>query len=138
MYGEYEHTVDAKGRMFLPAKFRSELGDRVYITRGLDSRICVYPVDKWEAFVEKLATLPTTKARHVTRILCASAVDTDVDAQGRVLLPLSHRENANLGKTVIVIGVGEKAEIWNVDEYKKYKQSISDEEIENELIELGM
>ena len=138
MYGEYEHTVDAKGRMFLPAKFRSELGDRVYITRGLDSCICVYPVDKWESFVQKLATLPPTKAWHVTRILCASAVDTDVDAQGRVLLPLAHRENANLGKTVIVIGVGEKAEIWNVDEYKKYKQSISDEEIENELIELGM
>ena len=138
MYGEYEHSIDAKGRMFLPAKFRQELGERVYITRGLDNCVCIYPVEEWNKFTEKLNTLPLTRARHVKRILCASAVDVDVDCQGRVMVPLALRNEANLGKTVIVIGVGEKAEIWNIENYKKYTESISDEEIEKDLIELGM
>ncbi len=138
MYGEYEHTIDAKGRMFLPAKFRLELGERVFITRGLDRCVCIYPVDEWDKFMAKIDTLPPVKARHVKRVLSASAVDTDVDSQGRVLIPAQLRERAELGKTVTVIGVGEKAEIWNTESYNKYKSDISDDELEAELISLGM
>ncbi len=138
MYGEYAHTIDAKGRMFLPAKFRSELGDRVYITRGIDQCVCIYPVDEWKKFMERLNELPPVKVRHVKRLLSASAVDTDVDCQGRVLIPQQLREEIHLGKSVTVIGVGEKAEIWNTEEYDAYKNSMSNEEIEAELIALGM
>ena len=138
MYGEYEHTIDAKGRMFLPSKFRTELGERVYVTMGLDGCICIYPTEEWNKFIKKLDEVPSVRARHVKRYLCRSAVETDVDAQGRILIPLSHREKAKLGRTVTVIGVDEKAEVWNPDDFRAYSDSISDEEITAELIELGM
>lgn len=138
MYGEYAHTIDSKGRMFLPAKFRSELGEKVYLAKVLDECICIYPVEEWNNFIEKLNQLPPVKVRHVKRKISSTAVETDVDCQGRVLVPVELRDMAKLGKSVTVIGVGEKAEIWDTETFNRYKSSISSEEIEAELIALGM
>ncbi|MBQ7847181.1 MAG: division/cell wall cluster transcriptional repressor MraZ [Clostridia bacterium] len=140
MYGEYAHTIDTKGRMFLPSKFRSTLGDRVYLVRGIDNCVCIYPVEEFDKFIAKLDAAPhtETKARNVKRALCASAVDTDVDAQGRVLIPSKLRSMAGLEKSVIVVGMGDKAEIWNPERYEACMAKMDAAEIEAELIGLGL
>ena len=131
MFGEYEHTIDGKGRMFLPSKFRLELGEKVYLTRSVDKCVCIYPV-------AKLDELPPIRARDVKRSLCASANETDVDSQGRVLIPQQLRDLAGLQKSVVVIGVGEKAEIWDVDAYNEYKKGMDATALEADLIALGL
>lgn len=138
MYGEYEHTVDAKGRMFLPARFRGELGDVVFLARDIDRCVCIYPVAEWEKYVAKIKELPIVKTRNATRLFLSAARECEVDAQGRVLIPASLREFAGLGKNVTVIGVGEKAEIWDTEAFDNFKNSVSAEELEKELLELGL
>lgn len=138
MFGEYEHTIDGKGRMFLPSKFRLELGEKVYLTRSVDKCVCIYPVEEWKKFIAKLDELPPIRARDVKRSLCASASETDVDGQGRVLIPQQLRDLAGLQKSVVVIGVGEKAEIWDVDAYEEYKKSMDAAALEADLIALGL
>lgn len=138
MFGEYEHTIDGKGRMFLPSKFRLELGEMVYLTRSVDKCVCIYPVEEWKKFIAKLDELPPIRARDVKRSLCASANETDVDSQGRVLIPQQLRDLAGLQKSVVVIGVGEKAEIWDVDAYNEYKKGMDAAALEADLIALGL
>ena len=138
MFGEYEHTIDGKGRMFLPSKFRLELGEKVYLTRSVDKCGCIYPVEEWKKFIAKLDELPPIRARDVKRSLCASANETDVDSQGRVLIPQQLRDLAGLQKSVVVIGVGEKAEIWDVDAYNEYKKGMDAAALEADLIALGL
>lgn len=138
MYGEYSHTVDAKGRMFLPAKFRTELGETVFLARDIDKCVCIYPVSEWEKYVAKIKALPLVKTRNATRLLLSTAREIEVDAQGRVLIPAYLREYAGLGKDVTVIGVGEKAEIWDTAAFESFKNSLTAEELEKELLELGL
>ena len=138
MFGEYEHTIDGKGRMFLPSKFRLELCEKVYLTRSVDKCVCIYPVEEWKKFIAKLDELPPIRARDVKRSLCASANETDVDSQGRVLIPQQLRDLAGLQKSVVVIGVGEKAEIWDVDAYNEYKKGMDATALEADLIALGL
>ena len=136
--GEYEHTIDAKGRMFLPAKFRSQMGDKVILARGIDHCVSIYPTEEWDKYIEKIQSLPVVKARKAKRLICSTAAETEIDGQGRVLIPLSLREYAGLGKNVKVIGNGEIAEIWTIDGYEGFLGEMSAEELENELIELGL
>ena len=113
--GEYNHTIDAKGRLIVPAKFREILGDNFIVTKGLDGCLFVYPNDEWTRFEGKLKSLPLTNknARQFTRFFLAGAAACEVDKQGRILLPQVLREFASLEKDVVLIGVASRIEIWS-------------------------
>lgn len=113
--GEYNHTIDAKGRLIVPAKFREILGDNFIVTKGLDGCLFVYPNDEWTRFEEKLKSLPLTNknARQFTRFFLAGAAACEVDKQGRILLPQVLREFASLEKDVVLVGVANRIEIWS-------------------------
>ena len=113
--GEYNHTVDAKGRLIMPSKFREQLGDLFVVTAGLDGCLYVYADEEWKAFEEKLYALPVSNpsARKFSRYFLASACTCEVDKQGRILLPAKLREMAHLKKDVVLAGVGSHIEIWD-------------------------
>ena len=114
--GEYSHNIDAKGRLIIPAKFRDDLGEHFVITKGMENCLYVYPEDQWNEFEAKLNALPTTtdkKARALAYFFQGSAADGDLDKQGRTLIPSNLREFAQLGKEVVFIGMGKRAEIWD-------------------------
>ena len=124
LMGEYNHTIDAKGRLIVPAKFREILGDEFVVTKGLDNCLFVYPNDEWQKFEEKLQTLPLTNknARQFTRFFLAGAASVEVDKQVRILLPSVLREFAGLEKDVVLVGVASRIEIWSRD---RWNESIS-------------
>ena len=119
--GEYNHTIDAKGRLIVPAKFREILGDNFIVTKGLDGCLFVYPNDEWTRFEEKLKSLPLTNknARQFTRFFLAGAAACEVDKQGRILLPQVLREFASLEKDVVLVGVASRIEIWSRERWDK-------------------
>lgn len=121
--GEYVHTIDAKGRIIIPSKFREELGDEFVITLGLDGCLFAYPNSEWQLFVEKLKTLPGTKeARQLQRYFMAGAAACQADKQGRILIPAKLRESAALDKEIVFVGVLNKIEIWNKERWEKNNQ----------------
>ncbi|MEY8337479.1 division/cell wall cluster transcriptional repressor MraZ [Lachnospiraceae bacterium 62-35] len=117
--GEYNHTVDAKGRLIVPSKFREQLGDEFVVTKGLDGCLFVYDNTEWKALEEKLHALPLTNAnaRKFSRFFLAGATACEVDKQGRILLPAVLREFAGIGKEAVLVGVGSRIEIWNRDSW---------------------
>ena len=117
--GEYNHTVDTKGRLIVPAKFREILGDVFVVTKGLDGCLFVYPNSEWEKIEEKFREIPLTgkDARKFTRFFFGSAADCELDKQGRVLIPANLREYAGLGKEVVLIGVLNRIEVWSKERY---------------------
>lgn len=119
--GEYNHTIDAKGRLIVPAKFREALGDEFVVTKGLDGCLFVYSNSEWNAFEEKLRTLPLTNknARQFTRFFLAGAAACEVDKQGRILLPQVLREFAKLEKDVVLVGVASRIEIWSKEVWEE-------------------
>lgn len=121
--GEYEHTVDEKGRLIVPARFREELGLKFVVTRGLDRCLFVYPPGEWGKLVaEKLQALPLgkTEARAFVRTLMSGATECELDKQGRIMLPANLRAYAGLEKDVVVIGVSSRVEIWAKAEWERY------------------
>ncbi|MBR4950681.1 MAG: division/cell wall cluster transcriptional repressor MraZ [Clostridia bacterium] len=136
-YGEYKHTVDAKGRLFIPAKLREKLGEEFIFSRGLDNCICIYPMAEWERFTAKLEELPVAKERHVRRYFYAGAYEGSVDSQGRVTLSQNYRDIAKLEKDVVIVGNRSHLEVWSAEAWEAEQKFINNEEITNELIELG-
>ncbi|MBO1004927.1 division/cell wall cluster transcriptional repressor MraZ [Pseudogracilibacillus auburnensis] len=120
--GEYQHNVDAKGRLIIPAKFREYLGETFVITRGLDQCLFGYPLDEWRRLEEKLKTLPMTKkdARAFTRFFFSGAVECEIDKQGRINLPSPLLGYAKLIKECVVLGVSSRIEIWSKDLWEEY------------------
>lgn len=120
--GEFHHTIDDKGRMIIPAKFREELGATFVVTRGMDKCLFVYPEEEWKQLEEKLKTLPFTKkdARAFTRFFFSGATESELDRQGRVNIPATLRNYANLEKECVVIGVSNRVEIWGKDIWEEY------------------
>ena len=118
--GEYEHTLDDKGRLAIPARFRPELGQGLVLTRGLDRCLFVWPLAEWRAVAEKLAHLSMMQAdvRRLQRLLFAGAVDTQLDRLGRVLVPSFLREYAGLSGSAAVVGVLNRIEIWDKERYE--------------------
>jgi MraZ protein len=112
--GEYHHSIDDKGRMIIPSKFREELGESFVLTRGMDKCIFVYPMDEWKQLEEKLKGLPLTKkdARAFTRFFFSGAAECELDKQGRVNIASPLRQYAELDKECVVIGVSNRIEIW--------------------------
>lgn len=117
--GEYNHIIDAKGRLIIPAKFRELLGEEFVLTKGLDGCLFIYPMDEWEAFEEKLRALPLTNknARAFSRFFVAGATMCELDKQGRILVPVTLREFAGLSKDVVLTGNLTRIEIWSKEKW---------------------
>lgn len=120
--GEYQHNIDAKGRMIVPAKFREGLGEKFVLTRGLDQCLFAYPMDEWKILEEKLKKLPLTKrdARRFTRFFFSGAVECEVDKQGRINIPQPLRTYSKLEKECVVIGVSNRVEVWSKEIWEDY------------------
>lgn len=118
MVGKYVHTVDPKGRLFVPSRLRDELGGSFYVTLGLDHCLSVYPEDAWQAIVDKYNALPVSQARKM-RFLFANAAKCEPDKQGRFLIPATLRDYAGLKQEVTFIGQAGHAEIWDTESYDK-------------------
>lgn len=142
LMGEFRHTVDDKGRLFLPARLREELGDRPVLTRGLDGCLFVYSPAAWEALQEKLKSLPLTRAeaRAVVRFFFSGAAECEVDRQGRVLIPPNLRAHAGLEKDAVIVGVGTRAEIWAAPAWEAYqaREGSGVEAFAEKLADLGV
>ena len=141
-YGEYQHTVDPKGRVIIPSKFREGLGDKFIITKGLDSCLFVYSCTEWTNVENKLKSLPFTDkdVRAFVRFFFAGANECEVDKQGRILIPQNLREYAGLNKDIYVIGVSTRVEIWDKQRYEEYNsdQNISPDIIAQKMVQLGI
>ncbi|MDO5799974.1 MAG: division/cell wall cluster transcriptional repressor MraZ [Eubacteriales bacterium] len=119
--GEYNHTIDAKGRLIIPARFRELLGEEFILTKGLDGCLSIYPLDEWNAFETKLRALPLTNknARTFTRFFVAGATNCELDKQGRILVPQTLREFAGLEKEVVLTGNLDRIEIWSKEKWSE-------------------
>ena len=140
--GEYQHNLDDKGRLAIPAKFRAELKKGAVVTRGLDSCLFLYTKSEWAKLAEKLAALPFSQSnsRAFARLMLAGAMEVDVDAQGRMVLPEYLRTFATLKKNVIVAGLYSRVEIWDEANWNKYKTQTESQsnEIAERMAELGV
>lgn len=138
--GEYHHSIDAKGRVIMPAKFREALGERFVVTKGLDRNLLVFNMEEWQKFYDKLSTLPLANksSRDFSRMFLAGAVECDTDKQGRILLTTPLRSYASLIKDVTFIGNGNKVEIWSSENWNDYVGAIDTEEMAQSLCELGI
>lgn len=126
LIGEYIHTLDPKKRLSMPAKFRKEIGKKVIITRGLDHCLFVYSVAEWKKFSEKLGELSMGQAdtRAFNRFLLGGAVETDVDASGRILIPDFLKDFANLKGKVVLAGLHNRIELWDEKAWKQYTSGV--------------
>ena len=117
--GEYSHTIDAKGRLIIPSKFREQLGEEFILTKGLDGCLSIFPQDEWKVFEEKLKALPLTNknARTFSRFFVSSATSCELDKQGRILVPSTLREFAGLEKDVVLTGNITRIEIWSKEKW---------------------
>jgi MraZ protein len=140
--GEYRHTVDEKGRLIIPSKFREALGPSFVITRGLDHCLFVYPMGEWEQLEQQLKALPFTKkdARAFTRFFFSGATVAELDKQGRVNVPNNLREFAKLEKECVVIGVSNRVEIWSKEAWSAYYEESEDSfnEIAEKLVDFNL
>ena len=138
--GEYNHTIDTKGRLIIPSKFREVLGDDFVVTKGLDGCLFVYDNTEWSAFEEKLKALPlmNKESRKFVRFFLAGAASVEVDKQGRILLPAVLRDFAGITKDAVLVGVGNRVEIWSKDRWEGTVTYQDMEEISRHMIELGI
>ncbi|MBM7867511.1 division/cell wall cluster transcriptional repressor MraZ [Heliobacterium gestii] len=140
--GEYQHAIDPKGRLFVPARLRESLGEAFVATKGLDGCLFVYPKDEWKQLEEKLKALPFTRsdARAFQRFFFSGAGECEVDKQGRILVPAHLREHAGLEKDVVIIGAGARVEIWSQERWKAYNEQAapSYEEVAEKLIDFDL
>lgn len=140
--GEYTISMDEKGRIAVPAKFRSSLVHQAVITRGLDQSLFIYPKSEWETIAAKLASLPLSQAnsRAFARLMLAGAWDIEIDGQGRVIIPEYLRKFANLTKKVVAAGLYNRIELWDEEAWTNYKANTEKEStaIAEALGELGV
>ncbi len=128
LMGEFHHTIDDKGRLILPAKFRDDLGDSFVVTRGLETCLFVYPKQEWEKITKRLNTLPFTKknARSFSRFLLSGATVAEFDRQGRINITSPLISHADLKKECVIIGVGDRLEIWSSERWNNFYETNKD------------
>ena len=140
--GEYQHSIDQKGRVAVPAKFRPQLGTGVVVTRGLDHCLFIYTETEWQELAQKLVALPLTQAnsRAFVRLMLAGAMQVSLDSQGRILLPDYLREYAGLNKEAVIAGLFNRVEIWDKQKWQEYKARTEAEsdEIAEKLTDLDI
>ena len=136
---QYNHTIDTKGRLIIPSKFRERLGDEFVITKGLDGCLFVYAKEDWAAFEQKLASLPLTnkESRQFVRFFLAGASQVEVDMQGRILVAANLRAFEGLDKDVVLIGVGSRIEIWSQERWEGSEEDNDMDAIAATMDELG-
>ena len=129
--GEYRHSLDSKGRLIVPAKFREILGSRFWIGCGYDKCLQIYDEEDWEAFSQKLLALPTNsvQARRLVRYFMSKTVEVEIDKQGRILLPNQLRQEAGIDKNVVFVGMGTRGELWSEEAYDAYETETTAEDI---------
>ena len=140
LIGEYEHSMDAKGRLIMPAKLRIDMGEKFIVTKGLDGCLFAFSQNEWLNFETKLKTLPLSdrNARNFVRFFLSGATECEIDKQGRFLLPNNLRMVANLKKEAVIIGVGTRLEIWDKATWEKCDEQISADEIAENMTMLGI
>ena len=142
LIGEFEHSIDTKGRLVLPAKIKDDLGKEFIVTKGLDGCLFGYSLEEWNKFEEKLKTLPLTNkiTRDFVRFFLSGAVEEETDKQGRFLLPANLREYTSLTKDAVIIGVGTRIEIWDKKKWNEYnsEENLSVDSIAEKMTELGI
>ena len=140
--GEYKHSIDSKGRLAIPVKFRNLLKKGAVVTRGIDNCLFLYPKEQWHEIAKKLSNLPISqaKARAFSRLMLAGAMDVDFDNQGRITLPEYLRKYSGLKKKTIIAGLYDRLEIWDEDIWGKYKSGTEKESVQiaEALGELGI
>lgn len=140
--GEYQHIIDEKGRISVPAKFRVALKEGAIVTRGLDACLFLYTKEEWDKMAARVAGLPLSQAnsRAFSRLMLAGAMEAEPDKQGRIGVPEYLREYAKIKKNVVIAGVGNRLEFWDKGEWEAYKQSAErgSAEIAEQLGELGV
>jgi MraZ protein len=126
LIGEYQHTLDSKKRLSLPAKFRKEMGKGLVVTRGLDTCLFLFPAVSWRAIAKKLKDLPfgEQNARGISRFLLAGATEVEIDAAGRILIPDFLRTFARLNGKIICAGLSDRVELWDEKLWVSYKHKI--------------
>ncbi len=136
MTGEYRHSLDNKGRLFIPAKLREELGEVFYITLSMDRCLCVYSAESWQSFSEKVGAMPYVKQRRM-RPLFAHAARCELDSQGRTIIPQNLRAYASLTKNVTVVGCNNHAELWDSEAWESvFREETTPENIAAVMEEL--
>jgi MraZ protein len=140
--GEFEHTIDQKGRLAIPVKFRAALADGAIVTRGLDNCLTLYPKTEWNQLAERIASLPITEpnARSFARFMLAGAMDVEIDKQGRVILPAYLRKHAEITGQVVVAGLANRIEIWDKSKWTEYSEATqsNSSDIASHLSSLGI
>ncbi len=137
LYGRYQHNIDAKGRIFVPAKLREKLGETFIAAAVMDHCVSLYSMEEWDKLIEGLSNTPMTQARKLLRYISTNAADVQVDAQGRILLPKHLLAYASLEKEALVVGAGKRAEIWNPVLYEEDVGEMTSEAVEAEFMKLG-
>jgi len=142
LIGEYEHSMDTKGRLIMPAKLKEDIGEKFVVTKGLDGCLFVYSQSEWKNFEEKLRTFPLANkdSRALMRFFLAGAMECEIDKQGRFLITSNLREFAELEKEVVIIGVLTKIEIWSKEKWLKYSTdaNVTADEIAEKMSNLGI
>jgi MraZ protein len=136
--GEYQASIDEKGRISIPVKFRAQLKSKVVVTRGLDNSLFLYTADEWKKLAEKLASLPisTANTRAFSRLMLAGAMDCEIDKQGRIILPAYLKTFAKIGKNAVFAGLYNRVEIWSEELWNTYKEQ-TEKESNNIAEQLG-
>lgn len=127
--GNYQHTIDAKGRLFLPAKHREGLSETVYMTRGLGSCIFLFPEQEWFEFIEQLGKMNFSEALSAQRYFAGNAAQSDIDSQGRIIIPQNLRKFASLEKDTTIVGLGNRLEIWDTVTWEKINDEITNDKV---------
>ncbi len=138
LIGNYQHNIDPKGRVIMPSKFRDELGDIFYATKGKDNTITILSKAAWDELGRKIAAMPSARTVQITRFLFSSAAELVPDKQGRVLIPQPLREYAGLDKDVVINGTGSKVEIWDKDAWESYNAVLSGDDVYEMMDELEL
>ncbi len=140
LIGEYEHSLDTKGRLIMPAKLRETIGEKFIVTKGLDGCLFAFSLVEWANFEQKLRTLPISNkdARAFSRFFFAGAIECEIDKQGRFLISSNLREFANLDKDIIIVGMDSRIEIWSKDKWQQCDDNISADDIAEKMEMLGI
>lgn len=137
LMGKFTHTLDAKKRLFIPAKHREQLGESFVITRNVDKCLSVFSMAEWEKYTDKLEQLPSTQAREIARFIYSNAAEVQPDAQGRVLVPAELLDYAGILKSAVVVGCGRRAEIWAEEIWNERNSCEKTDNLTDMMIELG-
>ncbi len=137
LMGKFTHNLDAKNRLFIPAKHREQLGDTFVITRNVDKCLSVFSMEEWEKYTDKLEQLPTTQAREIARFIYSNAAEAQPDGQGRVLIPAELLAYAGIQKSAVIVGMGRRAEIWAEEVWAEKNSGEQSQSLTELMISLG-